>query len=95
VNAYPLVGGLVFVIVASGLTLGVYSILHTHRMLGSAYHIGMHLAKMNAGEKVTPITLRDGDYFKEIADEINKLETKLAGQASPAPTSAPPAPPVT
>ncbi|MEZ0228822.1 MAG: hypothetical protein ACAI25_09370, partial [Planctomycetota bacterium] len=43
VNPFALVGVLVFVIVASALTLGVYVIMHTHKMLGSAYHIGMHL----------------------------------------------------
>lgn len=80
---FALLGVLVFVIVASGLTLGVYAIVHTHRMLGSAYHIGMHLNKFNAGEKVGPLTLRDGDYFKEIADEINKIELRIKGPDAP------------
>jgi hypothetical protein len=98
VNPFALVGVLVFVIVASGLTLGVYVIVHTHRMLGSAYHIGMHLNKFTAGEKVGPITLRDGDYFKEIADEINKIEARLkvsegGGGAAAAPAAAPSNPP--
>lgn len=79
VNPFALVGVLVFVIVASALTLGVYVIVHTHRMLGSAYHIGMHLNRFNSGEKVGPITLRDGDYFKEIADEINRIEARIPG----------------
>src|SRR5260221_13549971 len=48
-NAIWVVGGLVSVIVISSLTLGVYAMLHTHRMLGSAYHIGLHLNKINAG----------------------------------------------
>src|SRR4051812_23276526 len=99
VNPFALVGVLVFVIVASALTLGVYVIVHTHRMLGSAYHIGMHLNRFNSGEKVGPITLRDGDYFKEVADEINKIESRLGaapggaapGGAAPGP-AAPPAP---
>lgn len=96
VNPFALVGVLVFVIVASALTLGVYVIVHTHRMLGSAYHIGMHLNKFNAGEKVNPINLRDGDYFREIADEINKIEARVTGgggAAPAAPASSPSAPP--
>lgn len=86
-NAYALIGVLVFVIVASSLTLGVYAIVHTHRMLGSAYHIGVHLSRINSGETSAPLTLRDGDYFREIADELNVLQAKRTG-ASP---SAPPA----
>jgi hypothetical protein len=100
VNPFALVGVLVFVIVASALTLGVYVIMHTHKMLGSAYHIGMHLNKLNAGEKVNPITLREGDYFTEIADEINRLEqrnpnlkTTDASAVMPAPPASPPAAP--
>jgi hypothetical protein len=97
VSPFALVGVLVFIIVASGLTLGVYVIVHTHRMLGSAYHIGMHLTRFNAGEKVGPCTLRDGDYFKEIADEINKIEARVTGVAgggsAPAAAPANPAPP--
>lgn len=87
-NAYAVVGALVFVIVASALTLGVYTIIHTHRMLGSAYHIGMHLAQMNAGQAPPNLTLRDGDYFQEIAEEINRMRPRIAP-----PAAAPPAEP--
>jgi hypothetical protein len=82
-NAYALIGVLVFVVVAASLTLGVYAIVHTHRMLGSAYHIGMHLNRLNSGEKVGPLVLRDGDYFRDVAEEINALQPKLAGGAAP------------
>ena len=96
VNPFGLVGVLVFVIVASALTLGVYAIVHTHRMLGSAYHIGMHLTRINTGETAAPLVLRDGDYFKEIADEINTMQSKLprpAAAAAAAPPAAPDAKP--
>ena len=102
VNGYALVGALVFVTVASAITLGVYSIVHTHRMLGSAYHIGLHLNRLNSGERnLNAITLRDGDYFREIAEEINRIQSKLVSPSAPAavapeaPASSPPAPPAT
>ncbi len=72
-NGLILVGALSFVIVASALTLGVYAIVHTHRMIGSAYHISTYLERVNTGQTADALTLRDGDYFKEIADEINRL----------------------
>jgi hypothetical protein len=72
-NPYFVVGGLVFVVVVSALTLGVNVVVHTHRMLGSAYRIGSHLSQVNKGEHPGPVTLREGDYFKDVADELNKL----------------------
>ena len=92
VNAYALIGGLVFVLVASALTLGVYAIVHTHRMLSSAYAIGMYLNKINTGQASYALNLRDGDYFKEIADEINRMRPPSPGTAPAAPAPAPPAP---
>ncbi|MBI3724017.1 hypothetical protein HY251_08710 [bacterium] len=77
-NAFWVVGALVSVIVLSSLTLGVYTMLHTHRMLGSAYHIGMHLNKINSGAAPPALTLRESDYFREVADEINILQPRLS-----------------
>jgi hypothetical protein len=77
-----LVGVLAFVIVSAALTLGVYTIVHTHRMVGSAYHVGTYLERLNTGQTAEPLILRDGDYFKEIAEEINRLRASK-GPASP------------
>lgn len=88
-NTLLLVGGCAFVIVASALTLGVYTIVHTHRMVGSAYHVGAYLERLNSGEAKEPLALREGDYFKEIADEINRMRASR-GPASPASPDAAP-----
>lgn len=71
-NYFILVGVLAFVIVCSALILAVYTIVHTHRLMGSAYRIGVVLKEVNAGQG-TRIKLRDGDFFTDIADEINQL----------------------
>ncbi|RMG13428.1 MAG: hypothetical protein D6731_12155 [Planctomycetota bacterium] len=82
------VGVLAFVIVCCSLLLGVYTIVHSHRIEGSAYRIGMVLREINAGQK-TRIHLRDGDFFVDIADEINRLadRAEATGAAAPAPGS--------
>jgi hypothetical protein len=82
VSPFTIVGALVFVTVASALTLGVYTILQTHRTLGSAYHIGAHLTRLNAGDAPPSLILRDG--FREIADEINTLQPRLPNAKAPA-----------
>lgn len=82
---FVLVGVLAFAIVCCSLALAVYTIIHTHRLLGSAYRIGVVLKEVNAGMD-TRIHLRDGDFFTEIADEINTLadrvDAKAGGDAS-------------
>ncbi|MCO5170857.1 MAG: hypothetical protein M9894_31395 [Planctomycetes bacterium] len=95
-NPFILVGGLAFVIVCTSLVLGVYAIVHTHRLLGSAYRIGVVLKEANEG-KPTRVTLREGDFFGEIGEEINRLLDRVHGKPSPeaaapaAPEAAPPA----
>ncbi|HBP23183.1 MAG TPA: hypothetical protein DEA08_36095 [Planctomycetes bacterium] len=77
---FVLVGVLAFAIVCCSLALAVYTIIHTHRLLGSAYRIGVVLKEVNAGMD-TRIHLRDGDFFTEIADEINILADKVDAKA--------------
>ena len=86
------VGVLAFVIVCSALLLAVYTIIHTHRLMGSAYRIGVVLREINAGQP-TRIHLRDGDFFLDIADEINLLADKEqgVGKAKAAKDDEPPA----
>jgi hypothetical protein len=83
---FVLVGVLAFVIVCCSLFLAVYTIVHTHRLLGSAYRIGVVLKEINAGQK-TRIHLRDGDFFSEIADEINHLADAAVGVTKDQPAS--------
>jgi len=87
VNPFVVVGLLAFVIVCSALGLGVYSIVHTHRLLGSAYRIGVVLREANEG-KDTKVVLRDGDFFIDIGAEINTLIDRSRG-AGPRPPAAP------
>ena len=92
VNPVLLLGVLAFVIVCTSLLLGVYTILHTHRLMGSAYRIGVVLREVNEG-KPTRVHLRDGDFFLDIADEINRLADTHQGAkgAPPAETGGAPA----
>lgn len=88
-NPFVLVGMLAFVIVCASLVLGVYSIVHTHRLLGSAYRIGVVLREANEG-KDSRVTLRDGDFFIDIGDEINQLLDKHRGPGAAKPAEAAP-----
>jgi hypothetical protein len=88
--SFVVVGALAFVIVCCALLLAVYTIVHTHRLMGSAYRIGVVLREINAGQP-TRVHLRDGDFFLDIADEINSLADAHQGTGKDA-ASAPAAP---
>ena len=89
-NPFILVGALAFVIVCTSLVLGVYSIVHTHRLLGSAYRIGVVLKEAQEG-KPTRVTLREGDFFTDIGEDINRLLDKSQATSSAPATPATPA----
>lgn len=51
-----------------GLILGVF---YLHRVAGPVYRFGLILKKLRRGEIPRNLKLRDGDYFKEVAEEFN------------------------
>ena len=80
-NIYAFIGVNAFLIILCALGLGVYTIVHTHRMMGSAYRIGQYLRDLNQGTARDPLTLRDKDYFQEVADEVNALRARINAPA--------------
>lgn len=73
--------------IAFFITAGVISIISiflgvrfSHRLAGPIFRLKKELQRLNAGEKIDPIHLRDSDYFKELAEELNKLTEKLGLQ---------------
>ena len=71
-----------FFMIGAAICLSIYAVVHTHRLLGSAYRIHEALKQMKAGVKADPVVLRDGDYFRDIAADVNELRERLqpAGQ---------------
>lgn len=66
------------------LTSGVISILgmligvrFSHRLAGPIFRLKKEIKRLNAGEKIEEINLRDADFFRELAEEINALTKKL------------------
>jgi len=53
--------------------LGVY---YLHRIAGPIYRIEKTVREMAEGKKVEPIRLRKKDFFKSLAEAVNKLIEK-------------------
>jgi len=52
-----------------------FSIILTHRIAGPVYNLEKTLDRLNQGEDVNLIKLRDGDELQELATKINKVIT--------------------
>lgn len=49
----------------------VFFIFISHKIAGPLYKLKNHLISIREGEPVSPITFRSGDYFDDVADEVN------------------------
>jgi len=53
--------------------MGVFGVFFLHRIAGPVYRFRQILLRLNDGMIPSPIKLREGDFFAEVAVEINRL----------------------
>jgi sensor histidine kinase YesM len=75
--SYQLIVRVALVLFATLVILGLFGIFFLHRVAGPVYRFRLAFLKVNKGEIPPPVKLREGDFFQETADEINKLLTRL------------------
>jgi len=49
----------------------------SNRFAGPAYRLRRAMRQLAHGEKVQPITFRQGDFWKEFADDFNRIAARL------------------
>ena len=52
---------------------GIFAVFFLHRVAGPVYRFRQSLMRLNQGDYPPNIRLREGDFFSETAEEINKL----------------------
>ncbi|MDD5217073.1 MAG: hypothetical protein PHN49_08500 [Candidatus Omnitrophica bacterium] len=57
--------------------LGMFGLLFLHRVAGPVYRFRQVFIRINRGEIPGQIKLREGDFFEETAQEINRLLKRL------------------
>lgn len=73
--------GILFVSLALTLPLFIYDSLRlSHRFVGPMVAVRLALKKLAAGGTVPEINFRQGDFWPEVADDINQLARRV-GQA--------------
>lgn len=90
INGFALLSVLAAFLVIISLGLCVYAIVMTHRMLGSSYRIKTVLQEIRKGNWSEKANLREGDYFLDVAHELNsfideQVAKKAEGNNAPKP----------
>ena len=62
---------------ATMVLLVLVGLLLSNRIAGPLYRIARHLSDLAEGKAPAEIKLREGDYFKELADAANALTRKI------------------
>ena len=60
----------------------------SNRFVGPIYRLRRVLREMSAGQDVAKVTFRDGDYWREIADDLNLIAERLRHRSADSPSSA-------
>ena len=50
----------------------------SHRFVGPVFRMRSALRQLADGEELQPVVFRRGDFFRDVADDINRLGSKLA-----------------
>jgi hypothetical protein len=75
--SYTLIVRVAAVLFVTLIIIGVFGIFFLHRVAGPAYRFRQVFLKINRGEIPHQFKLREGDFFVEVADEINRLLKRL------------------
>lgn len=65
---------LVVLAVVEAVILGflfIFSIFVSHKIAGPMYKLKNHLRALREGAELKPLFFRNGDYFKDVAEEVN------------------------
>lgn len=70
----------VILIALVAIFFGIYLIRLSHRIAGAAYRLEQSIQRLVKGDYDFAVTLRENDYLKHVADDVNELIIKLRGK---------------
>lgn len=68
------------VLILTLVIIGIYGIMFLHRVAGPVYRFRQTLLRVNRGEFPNEIRLREGDFFHEMAHDINVILRRLKAE---------------
>ena len=71
--SYQLVLRVTCILFVTLIVIGIFGVFFLHRVAGPAYRFRQAFLRLNDGEIPPRLKLREGDFFHDIAEEINQL----------------------
>lgn len=78
--SYKIIIRVTLVLILTLIIIGAYGIVFLHRVAGPVYRFRQILLKVNRGEMPSDIKLREGDFFHEMASDINIILRRLRAE---------------
>lgn len=75
--SYQIIIRVTLILILTLLIIGSYGVIFLHRVAGPVYRFRQTLLKVNRGEMPTDIKLREGDFFHDMAHDINLVLKRL------------------
>lgn len=75
--SYTIIIRVTLVLILTLLIIGAYGVVFLHRVAGPVYRFRQTLLKVNRGEMPIDIKLREGDFFHDVAHDINIVLRRL------------------
>jgi hypothetical protein len=75
--SYSIIIRVTLVLILTLIIIGAYGVVFLHRVAGPVYRFRQILLKVNRGEMPQDIKLREGDFFHDMAHDINIILKRL------------------
>lgn len=78
--SYSIIIRVTLVLILTLIIVGVYGVVFLHRVAGPVYRFRQTLLKVNRGEMPQDIKIREGDFFHDMAHDINIILRRLRAE---------------
>ncbi len=78
--SYTIIIRVTLVLILTLIIIGAYGVVFLHRVAGPVYRFRQTLLKVNRGEMPQDIKLREGDFFHDMAHDINIILKRLRAE---------------
>ena len=75
--SYDLIARVSLVLFVTIIVIGLFGVFFLHRIAGPVYRFRRVLRRMAQGEIPEPFQIREGDFFVETAEELNRVLQRL------------------
>jgi len=80
--SYSIIIRVTLVLILTLIIIGAYGVVFLHRVAGPVYRFRQTLLRVNRGEMPQDIKLREGDFFHDMAHDINIILKRLRSEQS-------------